>query len=583
MEAVLRDFGDRNPQEDPVIHFYELFLKEYDAKKRMQRGVFYTPLPVVSYIVRSVHELLQNKFGLLDGLADTTTWGEMAKRNKDLVIPTGVSPDESFVKVLDPATGTGTFLVEAIDVIHETMKGRWHEQGHMALEFQNLWNEYVPTHLLPRIYGYELLMAPYAIAHMKIGLKLFETGYRFGSSERARIYLTNALEPASDEKTQREFEALAPALAHEAQAVNAVKRHQRFTLVIGNPPYSKMSGNLGQHAIDLIEPFRFVDGERVVEKGALAHEINLQDDYVKFWALACQTVQNAGVGIGAYITNSRYLASRSLRGMRWTFRNLFDHAAFLDLGGQVSERPPDGMADENVFDIEQGVAIGIGLRQAFGGMSYVRFGRLYGARSDKYLSLESSTIADATNAISLVPPLFRFSRSVDEVDIEFAAWDSLSDIMPFNSGCIITSRDNLALDMNRTILISKIIRFANSPRGDKGIERELGYSSKSKWDVEACKRSIRDDLQRDRNIQSVLYRPFDWRWIYYSPSLLDTPSKPVCESIFGHDNLVMLTPRVNTTAEFSHVLVARSSTLGATKFARSGSRTARATSFRKTT
>ena len=198
MEAVVRDFGDRNPQEDPVIHFYELFLKEYDAKKRMQRGVFYTPRPVVSYIVRSVDELLRTEFGLADGLADTTTWGEMAKRHKDLKIPEGVSPDQAFVQILDPATGTGTFLVEVIDLIHKTLVAKWKAQGHGEKKIDALWNEYVPKHLLPRLHGYELLMAPYAIAHLKIGLKLYETGYRFGSDERARIYLTNALEPAQD-------------------------------------------------------------------------------------------------------------------------------------------------------------------------------------------------------------------------------------------------------------------------------------------------------------------------------------------------------------------------------------------------
>lgn len=194
MEAVVRDFGDKNPQEDPVIHFYELFLKEYDAKKRMQRGVFYTPRPVVSYIVRSVDKLLRTEFGLEDGLADTTTWGEMAKRNKDLKIPEGTLHDQAFVQILDPATGTGTFLVEVIDIIDKRMVAKWKAQGHGEKKIASLWNEYVPKHLLPRLHAYELLMAPYAIAHLKVGLKLYETGYRFGSDERARIYLTNALE-----------------------------------------------------------------------------------------------------------------------------------------------------------------------------------------------------------------------------------------------------------------------------------------------------------------------------------------------------------------------------------------------------
>ncbi|MBK8267546.1 MAG: hypothetical protein IPK83_04270 [Planctomycetes bacterium] len=223
MDAVLRDFGNRNPQEDPVIHFYELFLKEYDAKKRMQRGVFYTPKPVVSYIVRSVHELLQTEFGLEDGLASTVTWCEMVKKHKGLKLPIRkpknpanpdskdefVSPDSPFVTILDPATGTATFLVEVIDIIHKTMKAKWLKAGQTEMfDIPRLWNEYVPRHLLPRLHGFELMMAPYAIAHMKIGLKLAETGYKFGSGERARIYLTNALEPPLDFSDT--FEQMAP-------------------------------------------------------------------------------------------------------------------------------------------------------------------------------------------------------------------------------------------------------------------------------------------------------------------------------------------------------------------------------------
>ena len=198
MEAIIRDFGDRNPQEDPVIHFYELFLKEYDAKNRMQRGVFYTPRPVVSFIVRSVDDILRMEYGLKDGLADTITWGEMTRRHTGLEIPFGIKAEDPFVQILDPATGTGTFLVEVIDLIHKTMFQKWKRQGHDTKKAEQLWNEYVASHLLPRLYGYELLMAPYAIAHMKIGLKLFETGYYFKSNERARIFLTNALEPPQD-------------------------------------------------------------------------------------------------------------------------------------------------------------------------------------------------------------------------------------------------------------------------------------------------------------------------------------------------------------------------------------------------
>ena len=177
MDDVLRDFGNLRMQEDPVIHFYEDFLREYDKKKKVQRGVFFTPRPVVSYIVRSVDELLKAEFGLEDGLASTVSWGEMVERHPDIKIPEGVSPNELFVQILDPATGTATFLVEVIEVIYNTMIDKWKKEGHMALEVPVLWNEYVPKHLLPRLYGFELMMAYFMLSARKIGLKLATTGY----------------------------------------------------------------------------------------------------------------------------------------------------------------------------------------------------------------------------------------------------------------------------------------------------------------------------------------------------------------------------------------------------------------------
>lgn len=185
-----------------------------------------------SHLRHRIHETLQKEFGLADGLADATIWGELTKRHKHPTTPAGVSPAEPFVQILDPATGTGTFLVEVIDVIRETMESKWKRLGPMALEFQDLWNEFVPKHLLPRLLGFEFMMAPYAIAHMKIGLKLYETGYRFGSDERARVYLTNSLEPATGESKQGKFVEWDPALAHEADAVSKVKRTQYFTVVL---------------------------------------------------------------------------------------------------------------------------------------------------------------------------------------------------------------------------------------------------------------------------------------------------------------------------------------------------------------
>ncbi len=190
-------------------------------------------------------------------------------------------------------------------------------------------------------------------------------------------------------------------------------------------------------------------------------------------------------------------------------------------------------------------------------MSSVEYGRRWGTREAKYSALEAAAADPSDAAVALQPPFFRFSRGVDEAESQFSSWHDLGSVMPFNGGCIITSRDNLALDFDRVALLEKIRRFAMSPRGDRAIEKEIGFSSKPKWDVEACKASIRSDRDPGRHIRRVLYRPFDERWIFYSPTLIDTPSRPVRDSVFDHKNLVLLAPKVKTSATFNHVLVAR--------------------------
>ena len=347
MEAVVRDFGDRNPQEDPVIHFYEHFLAAYDKTEKVSRGVFYTPRPVVSYIVRSVDELLRHEFGLADGLADTTTWGEMSKRHDGPKTRGGVSPEQAFVQILDPATGTGTFLVEVIDLVYRTMVEKWRRQGHAARKIRALWNDYVPEHLLPRLHGYELLMAPYAIAHLKIGLKLYETGYRFESTERARVYLTNALEPQrGDEQFTLD---LLPALAQEAAAVNQIKRRQRFTVVIGNPPYLGEAGRGGEWIASIMRGVELpskrktlsyfeVDDKPLGEKNPKW----LNDLYVRFTRLSQHLIERSGAGVHGFITNHSYIDNPTFRGMRW--------------GAAVGVRPAHGVRPSRQHEKEGGRA-----------------------------------------------------------------------------------------------------------------------------------------------------------------------------------------------------------------------------------
>ena len=538
---------------DPVIHFYEDFLDAYDPTIRAARGVYYTPDEVVQYIVSTTHHLLIEKFGLPLGLADTTSWGEFAERH-NVSLPDGVEASEPFVQILDPATGTGTFLKCVIEVIRDTKMREWagpnwtSNHGENAVTHAAAWSAYVHADLLPRVNGFELIMAPYIVCHLRLGLLLQETGVEFGHDDRLRVFLTNSLDPET---------MLGEHVAAETAAARAIKVGSGVTTIIGNPPYSKMSGNLSSAAVSLVEPFRYVEGEKIKEKGALAFELNIQDDYVKFWGLALAHLSRARFGIWAAITNSRYLASRSLRGLRSSVTSICNAATFIDLGGQISERVSGAPCDENVFNIAQGVAIAHVLSlPAEGPMTKVGLVRLWGTRADKLQRLSEGEFKTQVQQVKILAPHFRFAASNDEVDGSYSEWPTLAALMPFNSGSIITSRDALAINFEEPRLLENITRFANSRRGDRSLQAEIGFSVKSKWDVEGAKAEIRSDRNPSANIRRILYRPFDWRNVYYSTKLLDTPSKPVCSQIFERDNLVLLAPRVRTTGVFCHVLVA---------------------------
>jgi predicted helicase len=560
IEAVVRDFGDRNPQEDPVIHFYELFLTEYDAKKRIQRGVFYTPRPVVSYIVRSVDQLLRSEFGLADGLADTTTWDEMARRHPNIGIPDGVNPRQDFIQILDPATGTGTFLVEAIDLIHKTLVSKWKAQRHNEETIDALWNEYVPKHLLTRLHGYELLMAPYAIAHLKIGLKLYETGYRFGGNERARVYLTNALEAAHDFSGR--FEFAIPALAHEATAVNEVKRVARFTVCIGNPPYAGRSWNLTAELRKAVEPYRSIRGERIREKGALQLEKSIQDDYVKFFRLSQLRIDESRCGIVGLVTSHGFLDNPSLRGMRFSILSSFNKLFLLDLHGNVlrQERSPDGSPDKNVFDIKDtGVAISLLRKLSNDGDRTVEHADLWGSREFKYPWLIGSSVAETSRVtISVREPQFLFiSQDVDRLS-EYEQWHSIGEIMPVHSKGVVTGRDHFVIDFDRRRLLERMREFAESEETDAHLVEEFDLNPTDWWHVAEARREMPKPSEFNRYVRRLLYRPFDTRVCFYHPAVLMSPRRPTMRHMDpGRDNLLLVTSRMTKGERFQHALVTK--------------------------
>ncbi len=514
MEAVVRDFGDRNPQEDPVIHFYELFLKEYDAKKRMQRGVFYTPRPVVSYIVRSVDELLRTEFGLADGLADTTTWGEMAKRHKDLKIPEGVSPDQDFVQILDPATGTGTFLVEVIDLIHKTLVAKWKTQGHGEKKIDTLWNEYVPKHLLTRLQGYELLMAPYAIAHLKIGLKLYETGYGFGSDERARVYLTNALEPAQDFSGR--FDFAMPALAHEGEAANAVKRERRFTIVLGNPPYSSISQNMSAYLAALVNQYLLLPDGPMQEKSNRNH---LQDDYVKFIRASQAAIQGSGIGLVAMITNNSYLTGAWYRGMRYQLTRCFPLIRILNLHGGKGFVRSTADDDENAFDIMQSVGIGFFVAPAEN-RNLVVYDECVGPRQLKHERLLEGGFAFAARLEPGASNQWLFAPLSTDGQSEWNEGISVENVFTEWGAGVKTNRNGLAVGYSPAELESQIRDFGDLSKADSAIEARYTFRSNYQWDTGKVRKKFSREGYDPSLVTPYLFRPFDTRHIYWHPSVV---------------------------------------------------------------
>lgn len=537
MPAVLRDFGDRNPKEDPVIHFYELFLKEYDPAKRMQRGVFYTPRPVVNFIVRGVDEILRTEFDLPLGLADTTTWGELAARNAKITIPDHIDPDQPFVQILDPATGTGTFLVEVIDLIHKRMVEHWNGEGKSKAEIAEAWNAYVPAHLLPRLTAFELMMAPYSIAHMKVGLKLYETGYTFDDDQRANILLTNALEAPGT--AHESFDFISAALAEEAGTASELKSQSPFTVIVGNPPYASLSANLTPEMRRIVDPYRSVDGEKIVERSMLQFEKNIQDDYIKFLRIAEREVEEK-FGVISLITNHGYLDAPTLRGMRSSFAGNFNFLDFVDLHGNSNknEAKQEGREDKNVFPIKQGVAVLRAARTPKGGCA--SWGEIWGTGHHKEEVLFSSTWSDISTTIIKPAPETYLFHPVSESEEkhqwnEFTAVDKIFDL--FSTG-VETGFDNLLMQFSQAELEDEIRRFDAMSVAEK-IEEFSAEKGNARKIVDAGTQ-LSKLLEDCHTLQK---HPFDNRKILATKRLLKTNA----ENVF--QNVTELHPALVTTRQ----------------------------------
>jgi hypothetical protein len=542
MDAVLRSFNATKPGDDPVIHFYEDFLKAYDKAMRAKRGVFYTPSPVVQFIVRSVDEILKTEFDIEDGLASTITWGEMMVRKPELKLPEFCAADTPFVQVLDPATGTGTFIVEVITQIHAHMLGNWAKQGIVGkVKWQPLWVDYVKQHLLPRLYAFELMMAPYAIAHMKIGLKLAETGYTFPEDgPRVNVFLTNALEPAHDINPELAFEA--PMLAHEAAAANRVKEQLAATVVVGNPPYSGVSNNkfpwidglLKGQLPDgtVVKSYYQVDGKPLGEK-----KLWLQDDYVKFIRFGQWRIDQAGLGVLGFITNQGYLDNPTFRGMRQAIISSFPSVKILDL------YEPSNVEDENVFEIKIGVAVAVlSTAREFAGVNYQKL-------SGKVLAKSAALLENKIEFFKISPrsPNYFLKKRQEIGAATYEAYFSIDDIYPVGTTGVITAWDDVAIGFN----------FANLKRSLEDLYKNHSRLKATQSERFSNVKKMVAVGELDQIICPVTYRPFDNRAIAKHDAFVWRMKNEVSKHLNGSQNLSLISARSNKNENMDHFFVTR--------------------------
>ncbi len=535
MSAILADFGRRTRQEDPVVHFYETFLAAYDPQLRETRGVYYTPEPVVSYIVRSVDALLKRRFGC--------AWG-LAERDKN-------------VYILDPAAGTATFLYFVVQQIYDAL---------VQMGQRGLWPQYVDEYLLSRVFGFELLMAPYAVAHMKLGVLLRELRYAF-TGKRLGIYLTNTLEDA-EQRAQDLFGWRM--IGEEAEEAAAVKRDKPIMVVLGNPPYSGHSANRSWEVKDgkrvptfigaLVREYYFVDGKPLGERNPKW----LQDDYVKFIRWGQWRIEKTGAGILAFITNHGYLDNPTFRGMRQHLMQAFTDIYILDLHGNVKkkEAAPDGSKDENVFDIQQGVAIGIFVKErGKAGPARVHHADLWGSRDGKYRQLfEMDVFTTPWTELSPRSPFYLFVPRDVNLLAEYEQGWKVTDIFPVNSVGVVTARDHLTIHWSPDEVWATVQDFARLPEEEARESYALGKDARD-WKVRLAQEDVKASGPNRRNVVPILYRPFDVRHTYYTGQtrgFICRPRPEVMRHMLAGQNLGLVLPRrVEVMGDWQHVLCTR--------------------------
>ncbi len=540
--ALLKNFGKATQTHDPIIHFYETFLAEYDPKLRKARGVWYTPEPVVNFIVRAVDDILKTEFGLPQGLADTS------KTKVTLKVPTH---DKRFkagqreyeqevhkVQILDPATGTGTFLAEVVKHIYGRFKGQ-----------QGIWSNYVENHLIPRLNGFELLMASYAMAHLKLDLLLTETGYKPTRDQRFRVYLTNSLEEHHPDTGS----LFATALANEANEANHIKRDTPVMVVIGNPPYSGESANKGEWISGLMEDYKKEPGGKVKLNEKNPKWIN--DDYVKFIRYGQHFIEKNGEGVLAFINPHGFLDNPTFRGMRWNLLKTYDKIYTIDLHGnsKKKETAPDGSADVNVFDIMQGVSINLFIKtgkKKADELGKVYHYDLYGKRELKYDFLFENSINSVpyTELETTAPNYFFIQKDFTIQDNYLQGFSVESLFLTLLLGPN-SHRDDFAISFDREHAAVKINDLLNENLSTEFLRKKYGLADNRDWKFDSKRKTIK---KSDKPIKCI-YRPFDYRYMLYGEFAFDYHRPKINDELLRKENFAFITTR-QTKEAFSAFL-----------------------------
>jgi type I restriction-modification system DNA methylase subunit len=489
MFEILRGFGKSTNMDDPVIRFYETFLNCYDPAARKKRGVYYTPLPVARFIVSAVNDLLKSEFGLQEGLGDTSKIENNGKT-------------EHLVQILDPATGTGAFLAEAVRLIYE-------QNPH-----KGAWNNYVNEHLIPRLFGLELLMAPYAIAHLKLDIILKETGFINNGDRRFNIFLTNSLEGEKQYNTPSFYGFI----AEESALASRVKQESPIMVVLGNPPYSGESANKNRWINNLLNIYKLEPRVGALQEKNIKW---LNDDYVKFIRLAEYFIERKQSGIVAYINNHSFLDNPTFRGMRYHLLQTFDQIYIIDLHGNAKKKEiaPDGSKDENIFDIQQGVSINIFVKtgkKAKSDLAKVYHLDLFGKRETKYQWLAESSIIDNSQFTLLEPSAqnYFFIPKDFSLQNEYEKGFGIQELFRINSVGIVTARDDFTICATKQSVKDTITEFIKLDTETARKKFSLGKDSRD-WSVDNAKKDLAINLDFNK-IAEINYRPFDMRYTYYT-------------------------------------------------------------------